>query len=138
MWPRLFSSSIELRWLLRVFPITILLRIIACKVQYFPSIFLYFNQYQVKLFIDRLCMFPELNDLLHKQQNFSIFMTDVKVTFHLKMCVNWKQTVIQGVSVKVTFSPSMSQGLNLIKYWWSMTLFLPRHGRFCYLTETFM
>ena len=24
---------------------------------------------------------------------------------------------IQGVSVKVTFSPSMSQGLNLIKYW---------------------
>ena len=25
--------------------------------------------------------------------------------------------LIQGVSVKVTFSPSMSQGLNLIKYW---------------------
>ena len=24
---------------------------------------------------------------------------------------------VQGVSVKVTFSPSMSQGLNLIKYW---------------------
>ena len=24
---------------------------------------------------------------------------------------------IQGVSVKVIFSPSMSQGLNLIKYW---------------------
>ena len=24
---------------------------------------------------------------------------------------------VQGVSVKVPFSPSMSQGLNLIKYW---------------------
>ena len=72
----------------RVFPIIILLRIIACKFQYFASIFLYFNQYQVKLFIDRLCMFPELNDLLHKQQNFSIFITDVKVTFHLKIYVN--------------------------------------------------
>ena len=24
---------------------------------------------------------------------------------------------VQGVSVKVGFSPSMSQGLNLIKYW---------------------
>ena len=24
---------------------------------------------------------------------------------------------LQGVSVKVPFSPSMSQGLNLIKYW---------------------
>ena len=73
---------------IRVFPIIILLRIIACKFQYFPSIFLYFNQYQLKLFIDRLCMFPELNDLLHKQQNFSIFITDVKVMFHLKICVN--------------------------------------------------
>ena len=84
----------------RVFPIIILLRIIACKFQYFPSIFLYFNQYQVKLFIDRLCMFPELNDLLHKQQNFSIFITDVKVTFHLKIYVNWKPTVI-GQSFKI-------------------------------------
>ena len=45
--------------------------------------------------------------------------------------------ILQGVSVKVSFSPSMSQGLNLIKSWWSMTLSLPRHGRFCYLTETF-
>ena len=26
-------------------------------------------------------------------------------------------SLLQGVSVKVTFSPSMSQGLNLIKYW---------------------
>ena len=45
---------------------------------------------------------------------------------------------IQGVPVKVSFSPSMSQGLNLIKYCSSMTLSLPRHGRFSYLTETFM
>ena len=71
-----------------VVPIILKLRIIACKFQYFASIFLYFHQYQVKLFTDRLCMFPELNDLLHKQQNFSIFITDVKVTFHLKICVN--------------------------------------------------
>ena len=28
-----------------------------------------------------------------------------------------KILVLQGVSVKVTFSPSTSQGLNLIKYW---------------------
>ena len=46
--------------------------------------------------------------------------------------------LLQGVSVKVWFSPSMSQGLNLIKYCWSMTLSLPRHGRFSYITETFM
>ena len=31
--------------------------------------------------------------------------------------LNGIETDIQGVSVKVTFSPSMSQGLNLIKYW---------------------
>ena len=81
-------TSVQTCQFSRVFPIIILLRIIACKFQYFPSIFLYFNQYQLKLFIDRLCMFPELNDLLHKQQNFSIFITDVKVTFHLKIYVN--------------------------------------------------
>ena len=26
--------------------------------------------------------------------------------------------------------------LNLLKYWWLITHSLPRHGRFCYLTET--
>ena len=32
----------------------------------------------------------------------------------------WGYRILQGVSVKVPFSPSMSQGLKLIKYWWSM------------------
>ena len=57
---------------------------------------------------------------------------------NMKIWTLLNKNKIQGVSVKVPFSPSMSQGLNLIKYWWSMTLSLPRHGLFCYLTETFM
>ena len=34
------------------------------------------------------------------------------------------------------FCSTLLLHLNLLKYWWSMTHSLPRHGRFWYLTET--
>ena len=38
--------------------------------------------------------------------------------FYFIFCGHFKVSfILQGVSVKVTFSPSMLQGLNLIKYW---------------------
>ena len=48
---------------------------------------------------------------------------DIQVTIHFPYTIEHDPVKIRfvlllpGVSVKVTFSPSMSQGLNLIKYW---------------------
>ena len=47
---------------------------------------------------------------VHKRWHYMIDIVSYRTFLLLKY-------EIQGVSVKVTFSPSMSQGLNLIKYW---------------------
>ena len=43
---------------------------------------------------------------------------------------------LQSVQFLATFSRSLLHGLPFHNYWWPMTHFLPRHGRFLYLTET--
>ena len=45
---------------------------------------------------------------------------------------------VQGVQFLATFSRRLLEGLIFHNYWWPMTHFLPRHGRFMYLTETLM
>ena len=63
----------------------------------------------------------ELIMIYFANRNFSIWL--------IMSCLQECQSTLlklQGVQVSMPFSTSMSQALNLIKYYWSMTLFLPK------------
>ena len=55
----------------------------------------------------------------------------MKSTVYLYIC-----NQLQGLPQIALFFSTLLLDLNLLKYWWLITHSLPRHGRFCYLTET--
>ena len=61
------------------------------------------------------------------------------LSFNLGDCKEKSEIdIIQCVNQIAIFFISLWGGLDFMKYWWSMTLLLPRHGQFSYLTETFI
>ena len=93
-----------------------------CEKQYTVSILQYINTNQNPighLLVRQDISSLQISDLKLKRLDIFIMPYHDPQKSHFGNLINKRSTyaMIQGVSVKVSFSPSMSQGLNLIKYW---------------------